>query len=103
MRITYCASCLILFLLTSVPELKAQPDFGDIQYFDEKVFDDRIKTVLLHKEGWNLSYPVIKLKSSDRLILKFDLFFCHDHLRSRRNARPTVLNNLKQIENGSIF
>ncbi|MCU0362976.1 MAG: DUF5103 domain-containing protein [Bacteroidales bacterium] len=73
MRITYCASCLILFLLTSVPELKAQPDFGDIQYFDEKVFDDRIKTVLLHKEGWNLSYPVIKLKSSDRLILKFDL------------------------------
>jgi hypothetical protein len=33
----------------------------------------RIKTVQLYKEGWNLSYPIIKLNSSEKLVLNFDL------------------------------
>ena len=37
------------------------------------VFDERIKTVQLYKEGWNLSYPVIKLNSDEKLMLHFDL------------------------------
>lgn len=37
------------------------------------VHDKRIKTVQLYKEGWNLSYPVIKLNSNEKLILQFDL------------------------------
>ena len=36
------------------------------------VFDERIKTVQLYKEGWNLSYPVIKLNSDEKLMLHFD-------------------------------
>ena len=37
------------------------------------VFDERIKTVQLYREGWNLSYPVIKLNSGEKLALHFDL------------------------------
>ena len=37
------------------------------------VFDDRVKTVQLYKEGWNLSYPVIRLNSGEKLELHFDL------------------------------
>ena len=37
------------------------------------VFDDRVKTVQLYKQGWNLSYPIIKLNSGEKLELHFDL------------------------------
>jgi hypothetical protein len=37
------------------------------------VFSKNIKTVQLYKEGWNLSYPIIKFKSDEKLILNFDL------------------------------
>jgi hypothetical protein len=35
--------------------------------------NERIKTVQLYKEGWELSYPIIKLGSNDQLLLQFDL------------------------------
>ncbi len=38
-----------------------------------KVTDERIKTVQLYREGWNLSYPVIKLDNDEKLVLHFDL------------------------------
>jgi hypothetical protein len=41
--------------------------------WNDKVYDSRIKTVQIFREGWNLSYPLIKLGSSDRLVLQFDL------------------------------
>jgi hypothetical protein len=35
--------------------------------------DDRIKTVQIYKEGWNLSYPILKLNSNEKLVFSFDL------------------------------
>jgi hypothetical protein len=35
--------------------------------------DNRIKSIRLYKEGWNLSYPIIKIGSNEKLILHFDL------------------------------
>jgi hypothetical protein len=37
------------------------------------IYDSSIKTVQLYKEGWNLSYPVIRLDSDEKLVLHFDL------------------------------
>lgn len=37
------------------------------------VYNENIKTVQLYKEGWNLSYPILKLNSNDKLVLHFDL------------------------------
>jgi hypothetical protein len=45
----------------------------DSIYFTDHIFSDRISTVQIFKEGWNLSYPVMKLNSSDKLIMQFDL------------------------------
>ncbi|GAH95282.1 unnamed protein product, partial [marine sediment metagenome] len=36
------------------------------------IFKKNIKTVLLHKEGWVLSYPIIELNTDDHLVLSFD-------------------------------
>jgi hypothetical protein len=35
--------------------------------------EGEIKSVRLHREEWNLSYPIIKLDSDEKLILHFDL------------------------------
>ncbi len=45
----------------------------DSLFFENHIFDQRIKTVQLYKEGWNLSYPVIQLDSDEKLVLHFDL------------------------------
>jgi Type 9 secretion system plug protein 1st domain len=39
----------------------------------DNIFDQRIKTVQLYKEGWNFSYPIINLNGKDTLLLQFDL------------------------------
>jgi hypothetical protein len=41
--------------------------------YSDNIADPGIKTVLLYREGWNLSYPVLKLNSSDKLEFHFDL------------------------------
>ena len=58
-----------LFLIL-FPAISAEDDQG---IYTDKVFDQRIKSVQLYKEGWNLSYPVIRLGSDEKLVLNFDL------------------------------
>jgi hypothetical protein len=64
-------------ILTLVIFLNASPLLSLTQIYSQalsnNVSDKRIKTVQLYKEGWNLSYPIIKLDNDDKLILQFDL------------------------------
>lgn len=39
----------------------------------DMIYDERVKTVLLYREGWNLSHPLIELGGDQKLELKFDL------------------------------
>jgi hypothetical protein len=45
----------------------------DPMSYTNSVFDKRIKSVQLYKEGWNFSYPIIKLNGGEKLLLHFDL------------------------------
>ena len=63
-------SLLVVFLLNLLPLFSQD---NDTLIFTNHVFNDQIKTVQLYKEGWNLSYPVIKHNSGEKLILQFDL------------------------------
>lgn len=65
---------ILLFLLSvAIPAASAQ----DSIYYTNHIFDQKIKTVLIYKDGWNLSYPVIKLNSGEKLIFSFDLLDDH--------------------------
>jgi hypothetical protein len=57
---------LLIILLLATLSLKGQvhTDFTG---------NEKIKTVQLYREGWDLSYPVIKLGSDEQLLLQFDL------------------------------
>ena len=57
-----------IFIFTGLRSFPA-----DSLMFSNHVFNEEIKTVQLYKEGWNLSYPIIKLDTDEKLILHFDL------------------------------
>jgi len=63
-------SYLVGLLLHFSPQLSV---YNDTLIFTNHVFNENIKTVQLYNEEWNLSYPVIKLRSNDKLVLHFDL------------------------------
>lgn len=62
-----------LMILISLAGINNMVYAQDQVIYSDNVFNDKIKTVQLYKEGWNLSYPVMKLNSNDRMVLHFDL------------------------------
>ena len=64
---------IILFCFLLLPSSYSFAEEPDSVLYSNHIFDQRIKTVQLFKDGWNLSYPVIKLNSNDKLALNFDL------------------------------
>lgn len=51
----------------------------DNEYYNENhlrysnyIYKENIKTVLLYKEGWELTYPIINLKNDEKVKLSFD-------------------------------
>lgn len=71
---------IILFLSIIIfPDLAAQTDTaeyftGDFQRNTDYIYKDDIKTVLLYREGYELSGPVIGLNTEEKLKLSFDDF-----------------------------
>jgi hypothetical protein len=64
---------ILLGILSGISPAAPGSSPADSIYYTDHIFNDRISTVQIFKEGWNLSYPIMKLKSADRLILQFDL------------------------------
>jgi hypothetical protein len=64
---------LITVFISNILSISGQGSFPDSILFSNHVFNQKIKTVQLYKEGWNLSYPIIRLNSNEKLILHFDL------------------------------
>lgn len=61
---------LMLLSLSAPKEINAQFFPGDT--VREGIYKDNIRSVLLFREGWRLSYPIIDLRGETDLILKFD-------------------------------
>ncbi len=40
--------------------------------YEDYIYKDSIKAVVLHREGWELSYPALNINSNERLVLSFD-------------------------------
>ena len=63
---------IIIIILIASKTFPALSGDNALQFTDH-IFDKRIKTVQLYRQEWNLSYPIIKLNSTDKLVLHFDL------------------------------
>lgn len=64
---------LSFFSILTVFSLQGQHYSTGLTPYSDKIYNESIKTVQLYKEGWNLSYPLIKLNSSEKLLIHFDL------------------------------
>lgn len=62
---------LITVLILRIPLLYAENI--DTLRLSNHIFDERVKSVQLYREGWNLSYPLMKHNSQEKLVLHFDL------------------------------
>lgn len=60
-----------LILLLSAAKADSQDPLND------SIADKRIRTAQIYRDGWNLSFPSIKLGTDDRLSLNFDLLDDH--------------------------
>lgn len=65
------------FLIILIFNIPAHSQFSesesmDSALFNNTVFKSNIKTVLLHRDGWDLSPPLIKFNSDEKLLLSFD-------------------------------
>ncbi len=64
---------LIIIFLAGLLSVKGQQNYNDSVYFTNHIFNEKIKTVQLYQEKWNLSYPILKLNGNDQLVFHFDL------------------------------
>jgi|WetSurMetagenome_2_1015567.scaffolds.fasta_scaffold00015_59 hypothetical protein len=71
---TFFMQSLLIYIIPVLLQLVSPGNsVQEPEVFENSIKDPRIKTVQLYKEGWNLSYPVIQLKSSEKLVFQFDL------------------------------
>jgi hypothetical protein len=61
-----------LIFLFSLTTHAQTPDSANYLEVSNKIFNTNIKTVLFHREGWEMSPPVIKLNTEEKLKLSFD-------------------------------
>lgn len=70
----YLIPLLCIFLINVSFSQNTDTEYFDNNYlrYDNHIYIDSIFTVQLHKDGWELSYPLIALNSDDKLKLSFD-------------------------------
>ncbi len=79
---------LTLFLSPHPVSGQEQPDYFYPDYFrcDDHVYVPHIRTVMLHRAGWELSAPQIALATEEKLLLSFD-----DLQGGRQDYRYTLI------------
>ena len=68
LRIVHLFSLIAFFFTSSLIEALSQ----SIDQTEEYCTDPQIKTILLHRTGWDLSMPVVYIKEDESLSLHFD-------------------------------
>jgi len=63
---------LLLSAITVAGILSAQSFQDEFEIIPDQVYNESVKSVLMHRTGWELSYPVIELNSPDQVTLSFD-------------------------------
>ncbi len=74
------------------------------QVLANNTYSSTIKTVLCHKKGWSLSYPIIRLGSSEKIQLTFDDLtedtrnYTYSIIHCDRNWEPSLINEADYID-----
>src|ERR1035437_9293901 len=64
---------LLFVFMFRIFSAQGQQTYPDSILYSNHIYNEKIKSVQIYKDGWNLSYPIIKLNSNEKLVLNFDL------------------------------
>ncbi len=62
----------ILFIFFPFSVIAQDNDTVNYYEISNKIYQENIKTVLFHRQGWDLSPPLMKLNYDEKLLLSFD-------------------------------
>ncbi|MCW3804988.1 DUF5103 domain-containing protein [Plebeiibacterium marinum] len=83
--------------------------YSGAQSLNNFVYSQSIKTVMCHKEGWPMSYPVIQLGTDEKIELSFDdlnndsrsyyysLVHCNSHWEPSDISEQEYVNGINQV------
>lgn len=72
--------------------------------YDNKVYDESVKTVMFYRAGWEFTYPVLELNSGNNLMLEFDCIgesfkdFSYTIIHCDSEWNPSGLNALEYLD-----
>ena len=95
---------IILMQVSFVPALCQEPYSDDHGEVREMVLDHSLKTVQLFREGWPMSYPVVRLTGDVPLVLEFDDLskdqptFMYRMIHCNADWTPSDLTELEYLE-----
>jgi len=90
---------LLLFLIFTSFISYSQDKF----LYENKIYNNDIKTVLFYRVGWEFSYPVLELNSDKKLVLEFDVLgndnsdYSYTIIHCDSEWNPSDLNPLEYI------
>lgn len=108
-RLPIIISSCLLFLCSfafSQDDTAAKVDYFKENYirYEDHIYKDNIKTVLLHRQGFELSEPILILGSPDKLLLSFDELdarvqrYQYTFIHCGSDWKPTAINSRKVME-----
>ena len=78
--------------------------FGQNIKYGDYIYNDNIKTVLIYRQGWEFTYPIISLSGGQKLVLKFDDLgkgqkdYSYTIKHCTSDWQPSQLNSIEYIQ-----
>ncbi len=94
----------ILTLLLLEADLPGQDYVAGDDIIHDVIYKESIKSVLFHRAGWELTYPIIELGSNDQVCLSFDDLadevkeYSYTLIHCDANWRPSSISKVKYLE-----
>jgi hypothetical protein len=88
---------ILTFFVMGISYTKSQEN-NTLREWGNKIYKDDIKTMLIHKTGWELSMPIIELNSDEKITLSFD-----EINQPRKNYSFTVIHCNNKWEESDIM
>ncbi len=63
---------LTTFILFAKPETKTLNNISETKVWENTIYKENIKSVVIHRKNSELSFPIVKLDTEDQLLLQFD-------------------------------
>lgn len=98
------SALLLLSGMLVMYNISGQPSHNEYGSIPDRVYKESIRSVILHRAGWELSYPVIEINSPDQVTLSFDDLadeiknYSYSLIHCDANWQPSIIQEEEYME-----